>query len=214
MIDVSSDQEAALDRFASRWTSQGYRLVKNPHGDELPDFLGSYRPDAILVGPQNIMVEVLYKGEPQTQSKLDALRSLLTGRDDWRLEIIYAGVRPLTVSPTSTVRLRHTLERIEGMADDDPGAFVMLWPVLEAATRLLAPETTTRPQSAGQVVELLASQGVILPSDADLLRQAATLRNRIVHGDLDIAVPADVRRQTERIVHQVVQSVDDEGATH
>lgn len=214
MIEVPSDQDAVLDRYASKWTSQGYRLVKNPHGDELPDFLGSYRPDAILVGPQKIMVEVLYKGEPQAQTKLDALRSLLTGRDDWRLEIVYAGVRPPTVSPTSAVRLRQTLDRIESMDDADPGAFVMLWPVMEAAARLLVPDETRRPQSPGRVVELLASHGVIVPSDADFLRQAATLRNRIVHGELDTAVPQDMRQRTERIAQQVVGSVEALGTAH
>lgn len=214
MIEVSSDQEAVLDRYASKWTSQGYRLVKNPHGDDLPGFLGSYRPDAILLGPQKIMVEVLYKGEPQSQTKLDALRSLLTGRDDWRLEIIYAGVRPPIVSPTSTARLRQTLERIEGMDDADPGAFVMLWPVMEAAARLLVPDETRRPQSPGRVVELLASHGIIVPSDADFLRRSANLRNRIVHGELDTAVPQDVRRRTERIAQQVVGSVEALGMAH
>lgn len=214
MIDISSEQDAVLERYASKWTSRGYRLVKNPHGDELPDFLGSYRPDAILVGPQKVLVEVLYKGEPQDLTKLEALQSLLTGRDDWRLEIIYAGVRPPTVSPTSVGRLRETLDRIASMDDSDAGAFVMLWPVMEAAARLLVPDETRRPQSPGRVVELLASQGIVLPSDADFLREAAKLRNRIVHGELDAAVPNDMRQRTERIAREVVKLVDASDKSH
>ena len=84
----------------------------------------------------------------------------------------------------------------------------MLWPVLEAATRILAPAETRRAQSPGRVVELLAAEGHVVPNDADLLRQSAALRNRLIHGELDTEVPPDLRRQTERIARELVRSLE------
>ena len=208
MIDSGSDQDAVLERYASRWLSHGYRLIKNPHGSDLPSFLGSYRPDAILLGPTNIVVEVLYKGQTDAPEKIEAIRSMLAGRAGWRLEIIYAGVQPQNFAPTSPDRLRETLDHIEALDEGDPGAFLMLWPVLEAATRILAPAETRRAQSPGRVVELLAAEGHVVPNDADLLRQSAALRNRLIHGELDTEVPPDLRRQTERIARELVRSLE------
>lgn len=213
MIEIASDQDAALERYASKWTEQGYRLVKNPHGAELPAFLGSYRPDAILLSPpnlglENIIVEVLYKGQSDALQRIEAIRSVLAGSNEWRLEVLYAGVPPPSLVPTSANRLRETLDRLDGTDDQDPGAFLMLWPVLEAAARILVPSATRRPQSPGRVVELLAAEGYVVPSDADVLRKSAALRNRLIHGDLDADVTPDLRRETERIARDLVASLE------
>jgi hypothetical protein len=213
MTELTREEDDALERYASKWTSQGYRLLKNPHGVELPEFLGSYRPDAVLLAApgsssDNILVEVLYKGQTDAQRKIEAVRPLLAGRSGWRLDVLYAGVAPPTLVPTSKGRVRDTLASIEGMNESDPGAFVMLWPVLEAIARILSPDQTRRPQSPGRVVELLASEGHVSPNEADILRRAANLRNRLIHGDLDAQVTPDLRKATQRIARNLVRSLE------
>lgn len=212
MIELASERDAALDRYARSWESRGYQLIKNPRRGDLPDFLNSYRPDAILLSPdsangENIAVEVLFKGDAEAQAKIESLRPILAHHAGWRLEVLYAGKQPQNLEPLSADRLRETLERLEETDETDPGAFLMLWPVLEATARILSPSDTRRPQSPGRVVELLASEGYVVPEDADILRHSATLRNRLIHGDLDLDVPVELRRQTERIARELVLSL-------
>lgn len=208
MIEPMSIEEAALDRYASRWTAKGYRLVKNPSGSELPAFLRSYRPDAILIGPEKIVVEVVQKGQTDAVEKVATVRSLLADHPDWHLEVLYAGVAPQPVSQMTPNRLRKTLDQIESANEsDDLGTFLLLWAVLEAATRNLEPDATRRPQSPGRVVELLAASGRITPSDADVLRESAKLRNRLIHGDLDVSVPVHVRTRMSQVAEDLVSSL-------
>jgi len=51
-----------------------------------------------------------------------------------------------------------------------------------------------RPQTPGRLVEVLASEGYVTPSETDRLRTVIATRNQIVHGGLQAKVsPKDVR---------------------
>jgi hypothetical protein len=209
MIDMTSEEDLALERYAGRLAGQGYRLVKQPRGPDLPPFLGSYRPDAILVGPRDgILVEVVRKGQSDAVSRVEALRALINDHPAWRLEVLYAGVQPESLTPVSPSRIRDTVRQIAGLNKPDAGAFLLLWATLEATARSLVPEETKRPQSPGRVVELLASSGRVPASDADYLRQLAKLRNRLIHGDLDVEIPAELFVQMLEIVSELTAQLD------
>jgi uncharacterized protein YutE (UPF0331/DUF86 family) len=209
MSDTASVEDLALDRFAARWEAQGYRLVRSPTGRELPDFLGSYRPDAILLGPEKILVEVAQKGRSDTPDKLKALRALLVGHPDWRLEVLYAGTQPELIPPISTPNLRKSLSEIAAIERDEPRAsLLLLWATLEAIARRLEPEQTRRPQTPGRVVEVLASEGHILPDEADFLRRASALRNRLIHGGLDVEISPDLVRGVLQVASRLLASLD------
>lgn len=70
-------------------------------------------------------------------------------------------------------------------------ALMMAWAALEAISRALLPERLARPQPAGRLVEVLASEGLITPSEADPLYRGVELRNAVVHGDLGATVTAE-----------------------
>jgi uncharacterized protein YutE (UPF0331/DUF86 family) len=64
-------------------------------------------------------------------------------------------------------------------------ALVTSWANLEAISRALLPEQLGRPQPATRLIEVLATEGILTPGQADLLRQTAELRNAAAHGDLN-----------------------------
>ena len=208
MSDIALTEDVAIDRLAVKWAAQGYKLVKNPTGSELPKFLGSYRPDAILLGPSKVLVEVLRKGETDAPAKLKALRSLLLDHPDWRLEVVYAGSEPSTIPPVSTSYLRKRLGDLGHLrVEQTQAAFLLLWAVLEAIARRLEPTRTERPQSPGRVVEVLASEGHVLPDEADYLRTASLLRNRLIHGGLDVDVPVESVKRMEQIAYALLDKL-------
>jgi len=73
---------------------------------------------------------------------------------------------------------------------------MMAWAAFEAAGRALLPQSLARPQSANQLIEVLASEGAMTPSEADSLRNAIGLRNAATHGQFSVPI-------TEEEVDQV-----------
>jgi len=190
MTDGASNEQVLLDRFEASWKSQGYELLREPSSSELPDFLKKIRPDAVLLGRSpKVVVEVVRKGQPEVERKLNYLKTLLVGHDDWRLEVVYAGVYARPLEPISLEHVIKTLDRVRLLAETEPtGALLLFWGALEATSRILEPEKFKNSQSPLRIVEILASMGHISPAYAALLREAAQLRNRIIHGELDVSI--------------------------
>jgi hypothetical protein len=65
------------------------------------------------------------------------------------------------------------------------------WAVFEAAARALLPDSLKRPQPPARLIEALASEGYIMPDEADLLRRLSRTRNEVAHGRLDLTPSAD-----------------------
>lgn len=76
-------------------------------------------------------------------------------------------------------------------------ALVTSWANLEAISRALLPDQLGRPQPASKLIEVLATEGILTPRQADLLRQIAELRNAAAHGDLN--TPLTQHQVTELI---------------
>ena len=210
MNGIELEEKAILDQHEPSWVAQGYKVVRQPSGEHLPEFLHSYKPDAILVGrTPYVVVEVLRKGQLNIEHKIQRLKTLLAGHDDWRLEVLYAGIEPEQLPEVPSQQLRAFVATVRKLASTEQrGALLLLWSVLEALTRRLEPTKTRRPQSPGRVVELLAGAGYIAPSDAEHLRDAVQWRNRLVHGDLTISPSKKQILKLADLVEEVISSLE------
>jgi uncharacterized protein YutE (UPF0331/DUF86 family) len=79
-------------------------------------------------------------------------------------------------------------------------SLVLGFSVLEAVARFAVGLRLAKPQPPLGVVEMLAFEGIVAPSEADDLRQLIKKRHRIVHGDLDVAVTTDELETFMRII--------------
>ena len=64
----------------------------------------------------------------------------------------------------------------------------MAWSTFEAIGRALLPARLGRPQTPARLVEVLASDGIVTPQEAEVLRRASAIRNVVVHGGIDTVV--------------------------
>jgi uncharacterized protein YutE (UPF0331/DUF86 family) len=195
MTSPESDLEReALNEFARRLSGQGYKVVREPSRAELPDFLGSFQPDAIAIGKRpSLLIEVITRRGSGVAdvAKVEQLRSLIDGHPDWKLEVVYTAASTPLPSVASVDAIRRRYEDVERLSvTDRPAALIMAWSLLEAVTRAIVPDLTKRGLSPASIVELLASHGYIAQSKADVLQHAGRLRNLIVHGDVTIDVPS------------------------
>lgn len=197
--------------------ARGLKFYANPSRELVPEFLGSYEPDAIAVGPEGgIIIEVKLRRSPASERHLAALAKRVSNQRGWEFRVIY--LNPST-DETPTIE-KPTLDQLQSafreidalMKSGHPAAaFVTGWAALESLARLASAYSEARRSSAFspiQAVQTLAEEGYIENEAADRLREMANLRNAVVHGDFSVDVPAEkvegLLRQLQAIASNVM----------
>lgn len=193
-------ERVTLERLREDFEAKGYQFVLEPHRDQLPDFLGSYRPDAIAIGQHDkVIIEVKPPGSPQTSIPSAQLSQRIVPQNGWRYLLVYAGQDPsefIELSRPQKSQIDDAIEEVRSLEQSGHirAAMIECWSLLEALARRIYPEDirfSMRPLSPMEVVERLAMDGQIGDGDAKRLRALSSIRNSLVHGDLNVSVAAD-----------------------
>lgn len=195
---ITNDAEAQiLDNIVEDLTSDGYEVFVNPQSVLLPGFMKSYRPDAVAFRrDKNLAIEIENKSK-QSKTKVEHLRALFNAPEarDWALQVHhFRSERPLsTLGPVRIPEIEAALSEIEALLSESEKrpALLMAWATLEAMGRVLEPQRISRPQTPRRLVEMLASNGHVTPTEADTLRKFIDRRNSLIHGDLNIQIGLD-----------------------
>jgi uncharacterized protein YutE (UPF0331/DUF86 family) len=181
-----------LEGLRSRYEGEGFSFTIAPDPAELPAFLAGYKPDALARKPGlNIAIEVKRHQSPVTQKRLQDIRRLFEGHPEWQFNVVFMGTEPLqsvTIPPAPPAAIRKRMEEVAALnaGGHHRAAFVMAWSLLEAALHSIGGETISKPRTPGTVVQTLAMNGYIEPEMERRMRALIELRNRIVHGDLNV----------------------------
>ncbi len=197
-MTLARETEAELLAATVRQLSeQGYDVVVQPSASILPASLQRWRPDAVAIGRHPKLIVEVASERPEAARRIAELQQALKAETDWKLYLVLnrASGAPDLVTIEDT-DIAPFLDRAVAVATIDArAALMMAWAALEALSRNRRPDEFSRPQSPGRIVERLASEGVVGPSDAEFLRTMAQKRNRFVHGDLrQVIEPNEVRR--------------------
>jgi uncharacterized protein YutE (UPF0331/DUF86 family) len=191
MIAPQTAEYSLLESVLANYKAEGYEVFVNPSDAILPPLEKNYRPDAVAIRPdKKIAIEVVRSGREITD-RMYHLRGRFS-QDNWELIVLYmspgASVEQIDVAPRKAID-RATQAVIELRdAGQQTAALMVGWSALEAIARALLPDRLARPQPAAKLIEVLASEGYLTPSEADTLRTLATVRNAAAHGRLDAAV--------------------------
>jgi hypothetical protein len=199
MSSTQNDEAQVLETIVPSLEAEGYSVYVHPSKSLIPPFMKNFVPDAIAFGsPKNLAIEVVREGSASAQ-RLDDLRERLRASRDWELRVYY--IRPAAVDrlleTVPGTAIDASLRSVENLVSSDQfqPALLMGWATLEAAGRALLPEKFVRPQTPGRLVEVLAAEGYVTPTEADVLRNLAALRNQLIHGSLSVHIdPQDVNR--------------------
>jgi uncharacterized protein YutE (UPF0331/DUF86 family) len=183
---------AVLQQLVPELEADGYDVYLEPNRPLLPPFLAGYAPDAIaLRADKNLVIEVARRSQ-QSERRLEQLAHLFEGQKEWELRIIW--VTPTSTQPavrkqpTATVKRR--IAEVRSLAEREliQPALLLAWATFEALARGLSPHQFKRPQTPGRLVQVLARDGYLTPTEADRLRELADKRNRLIHGELQVRV--------------------------
>lgn len=191
-MSLVAQEAQVLESIVPKLVAEGYSVYLRPSASLLPPFMQNYVPNAIALGrPKNLAIEIVSERSPSTDS-LDRIRDRFRDVYDWELRVYYA--RPTeaqnAVEAVSKAAVEASLRTIQKLIADGQmqPALLMAWATLEALGRLLVSRKLSRPQEPQQLVEVLASEGFVTPSEADMLRRIANERNRVAHGSLESGI--------------------------
>ena len=181
-----------ISRLVSELQAEGYEVYIHPKRQLLPEFLRDYAPDAIGLRPdRNIAIEVIRKS-PDAKKRAESIASRFEGRNDWELRIVWItpATSPKAVEIQSPATIRNRISEIRELSDSGHNgpALLLAWAAFEAIGRALVAKQFERPQPPGRLVQVMAGDGFLTPTEADYLRLLAEKRNRLTHGGLQTRV--------------------------
>lgn len=190
-------QAALLSATVRRLTEQGYDVVVEPSPSFLPLGLQKWRPDAVALGKEPKLIVEIASESARAATRIADLQEALRSEPGWKLHLVLdrASDTP-PVAHATDQQIGEVLDNALRVAEVDARAGLLMgWAAFEALSRANRPGDFVRPQSPGRLIEQLASQGEVLPSDAHFLRSMANLRNAFIHGDFtQSASNADLER--------------------
>lgn len=199
MIHSHSEAQLLLVGILRDLEAADYEVHIDSLADHLPRFVGEYRPDAIALGkPRNLAIEVNLEGMSAKWAP-DEIRRRFDEDSEWDLRVYYARPKKAAepMEPVSLSSIDASIREVEELSGKglEQLALLRAWATLEALGRKLLPGKFERAQTPGRLVEVLAFEGNLTPTEADLARNLLTDRNRFIHGSLDVKVdPSDLAR--------------------
>lgn len=192
--------------------AQGYEVFLRPNQKLVPKFLRSFMPDAVaLRDDRKIAIEVIRKSR-ENERRIKQVEELFKDHKDWQFRVIWISpTEPTVTLPSQTLSLIRTrISEIKNLVKDGHllPAFLLAWATFEAVGRLLLPEKLERPQTPGRLVQVLASDGYLTPTEADNLRQLAEKRNKLVHGELNVRISKSNVIEMASILSMLTKLVD------
>ena len=186
---MSMQTEAeVLQRLLPELEAQGYEVYLHPNRRLLPSFFGDYEPFAVALGSSKNLAVEFARQSADTSKKLERITALFEGQPKWELRIVWlepvSSQRDLEVQPSAVIAKRIT--EVQELIDkgSSEGSLLLAWATFEALARAILPDRFQRPQTPRRLVEILAAEGYITPSEADFLRELAEKRNKLIHGEL------------------------------
>ena len=186
-------ERIALDGAFASLRSEGYEVITEPGRNDLPPFLADRRPDAIATGKHpSLLVEVFPKKGNKEPTKIQELRSLLRGHDDWDLRVIYFSSLEQALAPVSNDVAASAIRAARKVSATEPRAALLLaWSAVEAVAREKIETTGSRALNPNSLVNLLVSEGYIDQTQANQMFNLSKMRMQIAHGQLDCEATAE-----------------------
>ncbi|MFZ2994642.1 hypothetical protein [Sphingobium sp.] len=190
--EASQDERDLLDSLRRQYEAEGFSFEVEPNRKGMPEFLGSYTPDAVArKGDEHVAIEVKRSRNRVNEGNLQRIRARFEGQPNWKFVVAYVADDPLKslmIRSSAVTQIRIQLDDVRSLMDQgyNRAAFLLAWSLLETTLLNVEGEDEARPRTPGSVLQALAMLGRIEPETEQLLRPLIVRRNAVVHGDLGI----------------------------
>jgi uncharacterized protein YutE (UPF0331/DUF86 family) len=192
---VAARESDLVEALTQHFKAEGFEVFIQPPSQMLPSFMEGFRPDMIALKQDKKIAIEIKQSSSQSRELFKRLSSTFAEHPDWELRFYYAESPPdLDRIETAPIeRIRETIERAQQLRKTDQllAALLVARAMLEALARAILVEPSSRPQPVQKLIESLASEGWITPSEASQLREISNLGNAAAHGQLDAKIEAE-----------------------
>lgn len=215
---VEAEQERGRE-IAREYASRGYRVILEPTGEQLPDFLAFHRPALVAYGrDEAVIVEVKSRRSLGHSSDLKRIAETVETQPGWRFELVVVNrndeaALDVAVSTLDRQEILSRLEEVNALlhASHTDAALLLAWSFAEATLRLLArsEELEIRRPEPTYLLKQLATHAAISQSDYQLLMAALQQRNSVAHGFRTEATTAELVHNLAETVGHLLEMVPD-----
>jgi len=198
---VATRERDFLQTLVPSYEADGFSVFLHPTREMLPPFLHGHQPDAMAIKDDKKIIIEIKSDTTRHSARMEQLHQIFLGHPEWEFRVYYIPSLPkeedIEASPVPEIDA--ALAEVDQLkqAGHLRAALMMAWSALEAASRVLLPQNLARPQTANRLIEALASEGVMTPSEADSLRKAIASRNAVTHGHFAVPITEE---EVDRIV--------------
>ncbi len=193
MADLTARENESLrvQKVGQVYRNKGYDVLIEPQGDQLPDFLQTFRPDLIAhKGDEHIVVEVRVRGQVSDFPQVNELAKVVRNEADWKFELFLLGPEnSFFVNRASLFTVEEICLKIKEVAflvenGHLEAAFLIGWSLVEAILRSLAVKEGIEGETAtpDYLLKQMTFEGIIARETYHDLKHAQQMRNAIAHG--------------------------------
>ena len=189
--DRGCRESAALNRIKDDFERRGFNFIIEPGPNSLPDFLRSFRPDAIAEkGDKHVIIEVSAGPSMETANTLSRINDVVREQPNWELKVIWldevAGGEPTLVDLQAQFGDAKTLLENGQLR----AALLLSCSILEGASRLLLRERGEPifEENLISILKTLVSLGELEENRFYTLKKIVLQRNDIAHGNFSVEV--------------------------
>jgi hypothetical protein len=211
---LASIERGKVREIAKRYREQGYEVIVDPAGEQLPEVLRALPPDLIArKGGEVVIVEVKSRPALAEAPRASDLARLVRDQPGWRFELVVVSPERPFLAPDDAEdwsaeevdgRLSEAAALLEG--EHVEAALLLGWSATEAMLRLLASREGLPLEriDAAYLLKRLATSAVLTQAEYHLLWEAFELRNAVAHGlrpaRLDASHPRALLKATTRLL--------------
>jgi hypothetical protein len=215
-LQTTPREQRRLLEVAREYRQRGYKVIIEPHAEQLPAFLASFHIDMLARNAEeNVIVEVRTQDSLTGIPKLDAIAQALHDKPSWRFELVVTNPKDRSaISFKDAVSLEHSdvlyrLAEARQLLSQEHGeaALLLAWSATEALLRSIAANENIRVEQANPrlLIKSLFTGGVLDSEQYQTFQQALQARNMIVHGYKEQHSSASSLEMMLSIADQLIQ---------
>lgn len=191
-----------LERAIQEYRNDGYTIIMEPRGEDLPAFLAGFHPKLIVKRGNESAVVIVERTRLEMARNAEniPMAEVIERQPGWRTDVMVLEAATEIekaadgASEPAAEQLHQMLDAADELADRGfaPIAHLAAWGALEAVLRRIDRDAgSTRLKDASEILTAITIEGLLDREDYHRLRAADKARSQTVHGFLGDPVEAE-----------------------